>query len=208
MRYNFPPELQQQFTSIRPAIQQRLAEFAAVPFANYFYELCFCVCTPQSKARNAHAVVEQLRERGFGQQPFDPTDILRQPECYVRFHNTKAQRLLAVHKQFSAVAEVLQSERTAQQKRLWLAENIQGIGMKEAAHFLRNIGYRNLGILDRHILRHLVACGVFPAVPPIGTTRLYTKAENAFSTFAHDVGIPMDELDLFFWYLEAGEIFK
>lgn len=208
MDYDFPSELRQQFMEIRPAIQQRLAEFATVPVANYFYELCFCVCTPQSKARNAHAVVEQLRELGFSEQPFDPTDILRQPEWYVRFHNTKAQRLLAVHKQFFTVEEVLQSERTAQQKRLWLANNIKGIGMKEAAHFLRNIGYRNLGILDRHILRHLVACGVFPAVPPIGTVRLYTHAENAFYTFAQAIGIPMDELDLFFWYLEAGEIFK
>lgn len=113
-----------------------------------------------------------------------------------------------MQQQFPAIAAVLHSEQTPQQKRLWLAANIQGIGMKEAAHFLRNIGYRNLGILDRHILRHLVACKVFPSVPPIGTVRLYSAAESAFAAFASAVGIPMDELDLFFWYLEAGEIFK
>lgn len=208
MAYVFPHERRQQFKDVQPAIQQRLAEFAAVPTSEYFYELCFCVCTPQSKARHAHAVVEQLRMREFATKPFNPTDILRQPECYVRFHNTKARRLLAVQQQFPTIAEVLHSAQTPQHKRLWLAANIQGIGMKEAAHFLRNIGYRNLGILDRHILRHLVQYKVFPALPSIGTVRSYSAAEQAFAAFADAIGIPMDELDLFFWYLEAGEIFK
>lgn len=179
-----------------------------MPPSEYFYELCFCLCTPQSKARSADAVVTLLREHGFREQPFDPAGLLRQPEHYIRFHNTKARRLLAVRDQFPDIGAMLGSQREPEQKRRWLVENVNGIGMKEAAHFLRNIGYRDLGILDRHILKHLTACGVFPAVPNVGSLRRYVEAEAAFRSFAAATGIPMDELDLFFWYLEAGEIFK
>lgn len=149
-----------------------------------------------------------LQEYGFRETPFDPVDILRAPEHYIRFHNTKARRLLAVREQFAEIESMLLSNQTPEQKRWWLVENVNGIGMKEAAHFLRNIGHRELGILDRHILKHLTACGVFPHVPNVGSLRQYVEAETAFRSFAALVGIPMDELDLFFWYLEAGEIFK
>ena len=46
-------------------IRARLAEFAAVPAGEYFYELLYCLLTPQSSAVNAGRVVETLRERGF-----------------------------------------------------------------------------------------------------------------------------------------------
>lgn len=205
---HFSQLLRERFTEVQPDIQRRLDEFSAVPVADYFYELCFCLCTPQSKARSAHAVVLHLQQRDFRRTPFDPVAILREPEHYIRFHNTKARRLLAVREQFPAIEAILFSERTPEQKRRWLVENVNGIGMKEAAHFLRNIGYRELGILDRHILKHLTACGVFPEVPNVGSLNRYVEAETAFRSFASSVAIPMDELDLFFWYLEAGEIFK
>ena len=205
---HFSPVLRSRFADVQPDIQRRLDDFGAVPPSEYFYELCFCLCTPQSKAKSAHEVVLRLQEYGFRETPFDPVDILRSPEHYIRFHNTKARRLLAVREQFAEIEAVLFSERTPEQKRRWLVQNVNGIGMKEAAHFLRNIGYRELGILDRHILKHLTACGVFAHVPNVGSLRQYVEAETAFRSFAALVGIPMDELDLFFWYLEAGEIFK
>lgn len=201
-------EMRRRFDGVRPAILGRLQEFADVQPEDYFYELCFCVCTPQSRARNAQQVVNKLQAGSFRETPFDPVDILRDPAHYIRFHNTKARRLLAVREQFPAVAAMLASDAAPAEKRLWLVRNVGGMGMKEAAHFLRNIGYRDLGILDRHILRHLVQCDVFPALPPVGTIPRYQEAEHAFRTFADEVGVPMDELDLFFWYLETGEIFK
>ena len=41
--------------------------------------------------------------------------------------------------------------------RNWLAENVKGYGLKEASHFIRNIGKseNKIAILDRHILRNL-----------------------------------------------------
>jgi len=89
-----------------------------------------------------------------------------------------------------------------------LNQNVNGIGRKESAHFLRNIGYNNLAILDRHILKHLVTCGVFDEIPNISTKSRYDNVSNEFMKFADSVGIPMDELDLLFWAEEAGEMLK
>jgi N-glycosylase/DNA lyase len=208
-------ELLPDFRRLQPAIEQRLGEFARVPPEDYFYELCFCLCTPQSKAESADAVVKRLRAECFQEKGANPLPILADRAHYIRFHNTKALRLLQAREQWLDISQILASsplqsaqKKSAEEKRDWLAENVNGFGYKEAGHFLRNIGYRDLPILDRHILKHLVRCGVFEAVPAIGTKARYMAAGEAFRAFSLRVGIPMDELDMFFWALEAGVILK
>ena len=90
----------------------------------------------------------------------------------------------------------------------WLLANVRGLGWKEASHFLRNIGYRNLAILDRHILRNLKRHGVIRAIPASLTPKRYRAIEQSFLKFGNAIGIPMDELDLLFWSRETGEIRK
>ena len=77
-----------------------------------------------------------------------------------------------------------------------------------ASHFLRNIGYRDLAILDRHILKNLVRFRVMRGLPKTLTPKRYLFIENRFQRFARQIGIPMDELDLLFWSIETGEILK
>jgi len=91
----------------------------------------------------------------------------------------------------------------------WLAENVSGMGMKEASHFLRNIGRgSSLAILDRHILRQLVELGVIPAVPRTLTPGRYRKIEAVMRTFASNNGMSMDHLDLLLWHRSTGDLFK
>ncbi len=49
----------------RDAIASRLSDFSAVPRSEYFYELLYCLLTPQSSAVNAGKAIDVLRERGF-----------------------------------------------------------------------------------------------------------------------------------------------
>jgi N-glycosylase/DNA lyase len=196
------------FEPIKVAIKNRLTDFKNVPREQYFYELCYCICTPQSKAVSAFAVVEKLEQLDFKNVDFDITPILRNPENYIRFHNVKARNLQAVKLQFPIILSVLDSELSTQEKRDWLVDNVRGLGMKEAGHFLRNIGYRNVAILDRHILKHLHKNGVIESSEFPSSRKKYAEIERSWREFAEFVQIDMDELDLLFWSLEAGEILK
>ena len=195
-------------------IRTRLQEFASVPASGYFYELAYCLLTPQSSAVNADAAIARLKTMKFREEGGDPAGILRQPDSYIRFHNTKARRLLTVRETFTEHATRLtqtpasSSAEDVQQLRAWFVAHVNGLGMKEASHFLRNIGYRGLAILDRHILRNLKLHGVVRTLPATLTTARYIDIETRFRRFAEDVQIDMDELDLLFWSRETGEIRK
>ncbi len=197
------------FEERKEAISSRLEDFAAVPASQYFYELAFCILTPQSSAVNAEKTILELERDGFFQKGFDPTSYLRDPNHYIRFHNTKAKRLLVIRESFPDLLLYL-TKRTlsAEQKRDIVFGRVTGLGMKETAHFLRNIGVRGLAILDRHILKHLLRLHVIKEIPTSLTTKRYLEIEKQWKRFAKRVGISIDELDLLFWSMETGEIRK
>jgi hypothetical protein len=51
-------------------------KFKNVPESQYFYEACYCILTPQSKAKNADLVVQKLINDDFLNNDFDPEGIL------------------------------------------------------------------------------------------------------------------------------------
>lgn len=201
--------LQTLYEERRPAIRKRLSEFAAVPVSEYFYELAYCLLTPQSSAIHADLVIRSLRAASFAERGDNPEPMLREPTQYIRFHRTKAKHLLHARVIFPAVLQVLDNGRSASEIREWLVKNVKGLGYKEATHFLRNIG-RNAGlaILDRHILRNLKRFGAIRSIPPAISRKKYLSIEDKFRMFSERIGIPLDELDLLFWSMETGEIRK
>jgi N-glycosylase/DNA lyase len=190
------------------AIRQRLKEFSQVPKAEYFYELLYCLLTPQSSAVNADTAVKVLRNSNIFYEDIDPEPFLHGEEYYIRFHKTKAKHISGMKKQFSLIVNRLSDGSSGVELREWLVKNVNGLGWKESSHFLRNIGYRNLAILDRHILRNLVRTGALRALPKTLTAKKYLSIEKKFRTFSDSIGISMDELDLLFWSMETGEILK
>jgi N-glycosylase/DNA lyase len=82
------------------------------------------------------------------------------------------------------------------------------MGMKEASHVLRNIGYRGIAIIDRHILTHMVQCGIIADDTVPSSQKKYLEIEAKWLHFASDIRIDPDELDLVFWSLQTGEILK
>lgn len=202
-------ELLERHAALRTAIRARLDEFRAVPAERHFYELCFCLMTPQSSAVQCNAVAAELERRGFREQPFDPAPLLRSwQDGYVRFHNTKARRLLAVRETFPAIAALLASDTDDKELRNLIATRISGLGLKEASHFLRNIGRTAVTIVDRHILRNLVRLGALEEWPRSISMRRYLAIEALFEDLAESLGIPADELDLLLWQRETGFLLK
>jgi N-glycosylase/DNA lyase len=174
----------------------------------YFHELAYCILTPQSSATHAAAAIEALRPLNCWNDREVLARTLSRPQFYIRFHNTKAERLAEAYTQFPGIMKYLKTDRSSHDIRGWLVENVKGLGWKEASHFLRNIGHRNLAILDRHILKNLRKHGVLASLPKTLTRRNYCAIEQHFSDFAEHIGLTMDELDLLFWSTETGQILK
>lgn len=206
--YILPDSLLDKYESIKPKIEQRLEDFSKIDMEKYFYELCFCICTPQSKASNALMVQNKLESLDFKYTDIDPVAILEDKQHYIRFHNQKSARLLKIKEQWHEIEELLLSDINKYIKRDTLADKINGFGLKEASHFMRNIGYRDLVILDRHILKNMIAVGALDELPNISTAKRYKTIEKIFLGYSVQVGIPVDYLDLLFWANEAGEIIK
>ena len=202
-------ELRAQHAASGADIRRRLEEFRAVPRARYFYELCYCLMTPQSSALQCAAVAAELERSGFREQPFDPAPLLRSWNGgYVRFHNTKARRLLALREHWTEIETKLDGGLQDKPLRDLLATEVNGLGMKEASHFLRNVGRTQLCIVDRHIIRNLLRLGVLDAWPKSISVRRYLDIERRFEDLAKRAGIPADELDLLLWQRETGFILK
>jgi N-glycosylase/DNA lyase len=199
----------------KEAIRNRLDEFREVGQESderMFAELCFCLLTPQSKARICDKAIGRLLESGAIWKG-DPVDVLRHLEG-VRFAEGKARWIVAAREEFFKGGKWTLKERIAGFKdsfeaRKWLVENILGLGYKEAGHFLRNVGKgEQLAILDRHIVKNLHRHGIIDKVPETLSKKEYLRIETLMKEFAAKVGIPLADLDLLFWSRETGEIFK
>lgn len=177
-----------------------------------FEELAFCILTPQSKALLCHQAILELKKRGllFGGSEEEIAKVLKGK---VRFHNNKAKFLVAARElfrkdKFKSLKEItfMQNNKKAREK---LVEKVKGIGLKEATHYLRNVGRgKGLAILDRHILKNLFLHKVIKEVPKNLTKSRYIKIEKRMASFCKKNRIPIEHADLLFWAKETGFIFK
>jgi len=185
----------------RNEIKQRLAEFKKKSEAGkeeLFAELCFCLCTPQSKALNCDKAVRRLKSAG-NLSNGSAEEVAACLKGLVRFHNNKAKYIIEARKKFRDVVKT----------REWLVKNIKGLGLKEASHFLRNIGLGdNLAIIDRHILTNLKKYGAIKNIPKSISKNEYLTLEKKLLQFSKKIGISAAELDLLFWSNQTGHIFK
>ena len=177
-----------------------------------FAEVAFCVLTPQSKARNAWTAINNLRENGLLLD--GKAEEIAEHLNIVRFKNNKSRYLVELRELMTRDGKVrpkmiLGEKGDVFQTREWIFKNIKGMGMKEANHVLRNLGFGdNIAILDRHILKNLEKLGVIEEIPKSITEKKYYEIESKMREYSKSSKIPMVALDLVLWYKEAGEIFK
>ena len=203
-----PEEYRAHWEEHRETIRRRIEEFRSVPIEELHFELLYCLLTPQSKAKHAGMVIEELKRAGWPEQEVDPVPILRDPAHYIRFHNVKGARLLDVRERWEDLLELITSDRSSTEIRALLVEGVNGFGMKEASHFLRNVGHLELAIIDRHVLTHMQRAGAIDELPKSITPKRYLQLESAFRNLADQVGLELQELDLLFWSFEEGSVRK
>ena len=135
--------IQQEYQSKKRAILERLWEFKRVKNDDLFYEMCFCLLTPQSNAINADSCIRRLKQLDFLHNDVNQEEIKSILKGNIRFHNNKSRYLLELKDKYLWIKEKLNEIEDIRIKRDFLVINVLGLGLKEASHYLRNIGYEN-----------------------------------------------------------------
>ena len=196
-------------SGIRRVVDGRVAEFAALGKSGgdiLFGELCFCLMTANF---NAQRSIDIQRSVGAGFCTLEEKELhARLKEGGHRFPEARAKYMAEAQvqkKEIEGAIERLRGDEAALRK--WLAGNVRGLGYKEASHFMRNIGFTDVAIIDFHIIDLLVRYGLI-ARPKTLTPKKYLEIEGVLRDVAKNAGLNLAELDLYLWYMETGKILK
>jgi len=193
---------------VRTLVEKRISEFKKLrkgTSREIFKELCFCILCANYSAERSIKIQKEIDD-GFLTLPSSQL-IEKLKEMGHRFPKTRASYIISARKHSDSIKSIVESYKDPKELREWLIKNIRGIGLKEASHFLRNIGYTELAILDFHILDLLARHGIIKK-PKILTKSRYLRIEDKLREISKRVGLNMAELDLYLWYIETGKILK
>ena len=193
---------------VRTLVEKRISEFKKLrkgTSREIFKELCFCILCANYSAERSIKIQKEIDD-GFLTLPSSQL-IGKLKEMGHRFPKTRASYIISARKHSDSIKSIVESYKDPKELREWLIKNIRGIGLKEASHFLRNIGYTELAILDFHILGLLARHGIIKK-PKTLTKSRYLRIEDKLREISKRVGLNMAELDLYLWYIETGKILK
>ena len=173
-------------------------------------EAVFCLMTPQSRATAAQKALDFAHNDYTKLTP----DILK--ASGVRFHITKYARIQELLQKNEYICSLLSQYPAPADNRSirdTLAKTVNGWGLKEASHFMRNIRRgENLAIIDRHIISCMVARSLIPLSDYLNRFKLnysrYTHYEEIIVNYANSLGIPHPYLDMLWWASKSGVYFK
>jgi len=168
-------------------------------------ELAFCISTANSSALSGLRFQKSLENLDLNLLSVRNFERLLKL-AGVRFWGKKAEYIYEALRNFKIVERALKLE--SQLARDHLVRNIRGLGYKEASHFLRNVGRKDVAIIDRHILRWLNERGYLSEIPKTMTAKLYKDIENTLRKIAEEREKSLAELDLILWFQKTGKVLK
>lgn len=163
-------------------------------------ELAFCISTANSSAAAGLKFQKALEDEHLDDITVEKLQRLLK-DSGVRFHNRKAGYIREAMDNFSSIQEALEGE-----ARDFLVKKVKGLGLKEASHFLRNIGFMDVAIVDRHIIKCLIEENHLDNSSM--NSRKYVECEEALKSMATKRDLCLAELDLKLWYDKTGKILK
>jgi len=191
---------------IREIVEMRIKEFQGLSRDDsiLFKELCFCILTANYSAEKSIKIQKSVDD-GF--LTLSEKKLVKKLKRFgYRFPNVRARYIVEARKVINQLSNLADSINGGQ-FREWLVDNIRGIGYKEASHFLRNIGYIDVSIIDFHIIDLLVKYELITQPKTMSKIK-YLKIEQILREIAGKTDLNLAELDLFLWYLETGKILK
>jgi N-glycosylase/DNA lyase len=188
-------------------VRARLAEFKALGMAGneaLFSELCFCIMTANFDAAKSIRVQENV---GNGFTALSEKRLEQRLRSLGYRYPNRAAYICDSRRHLGQLKQRIASFKEEAELREWLARNVKGLGMKEASHFMRNIGFEKVAIIDFHIVDLLAREGLIEK-PKTVTKKRYLEIEKVLAWLAERLGIGLAELDLYLWFLETGKMLK
>jgi len=195
-------------SQVKNLVDARLREFKEIRNESsheIFKELCFCILTANFNAERSLKIQMEMGDEFLTAPKSDLVRRLR--ELGHRFPDARARYIVDARKYKNSLKYIVKTFNDDNELREWLVKNVKGIGYKEASHFLRNIGYTNLAILDFHIIDVLTKHKIIEK-PTMITKRKYLEIEELLRKIARKSNLNLAELDLYLWYMETGKILK
>jgi|SRR5882672_5291763 len=140
--------------------------------------------------------------RGLGRQQGKIEQCLR--FAGYRFPVSRSQQIAAsataIYDGAQTLQSVLMSYVNATTARRGLVDLCPGIGPKQASLFLRNIGYHDLAVLDRHVIAYLQYCRLITGGNVvISSVQRYELLERIVVNAASRLGLTVADFDLAVW---------
>jgi N-glycosylase/DNA lyase len=195
---------------IRHKVEARIREFQCVKGEGnerWFEELVFCLLTANYSARGALTCIAAL-SKGDVISEGSLDQLKRCLEHRHRFPSKRAEFIYKAREHIGDLKKIITSQPSSRAARDWLVENITGLGMKEASHFLRNVGYLDLAIIDKHILTHMLEQDIIEERPKTLTRKKYLEYEAILMQVAGRLDMPLGMMDLYLWAKKSGEVIK
>ena len=193
---------------VRKVVEARIKEFESLRSSSrevLFKELCFCILAANFSAERSLRIIEEIGDDLLKLSEEELAETLRR--LGHRFPSSRARYIVQARRSLDELVKVLETIDDEFMVREWLVKNVKGVGYKEASHFLRNIGFKNLSIIDFHIIDLLARYGLIKR-PRSLTRRKYLEIEGLLRRISEELGISLAELDLYLWYMETGRILK
>jgi N-glycosylase/DNA lyase len=195
-------------TKVKNLVDVRIKEFKEIgdkTSNEIFRELCFCILTANFNAERSIKIQNELCD-GF--LVLNQSQLSKELEYLGhRYPRARTKYILDARRYKDSLKDIIESFDTEGGMREWLVKNVKGLGYKEASHFLRNIGYTNLAIIDFHIINVLVRYNLIKK-PRTITKKKYLEIEDILKEIARKLNLNLAELDLYLWYMETGKILK
>ena len=189
-------------------VESRINEFKKLRNSSWreiFKELCFCILTANFNAERAIEIQKNIDD-GF----INDNDLASTLKKFGhRFPNTRAKYIIEARKYMKEIKDIINSYNDPYELRDWLSKNIKGLGFKESSHFLRNIGFIELAIIDFHIIDLLSKFGLISKPKSRSMSKKkYLEIEEILKKLAEKLDLNLAELDLYLWYIETNKILK
>jgi N-glycosylase/DNA lyase len=187
-------------------------------------ELCLCILSSNLPYEMAQSSTSHLANKGYlnltwivktrnsqkliANELSKPIYLPRRVDGSFRKYRFPNQRAKDIYRTASLVAskrnwlkQLLQTPDSEREVRNALVRHLSGVGLKQASHFLRNIGYsKRLAIIDSHVVSFLEGIGaVSDKNLKTITRKAYIELEGLLEKICDKHGLDLAVFDMAIW---------